>query len=381
MQGTDVPGDMTSGIEIDGSAEYELLRLFSRTELNEERAAQARVLLEEVLEWGYLSAIAGYHGVQSLLYYHLRRLAPELLAVEPLDRLRAIVGARSAHGLVLVHELGRLAGVFEREGLSVIAMKGPVLAQSIYGGIALRPFVDLDLVIDHARFDEADRILAGEGYECRALAPFQKRSYLFIHGQFTFWRRMASVGSALAVVDLHTAIMPPGYSYTESFDDLLKRSGTMRFGASEARTLEPVDLLEVLCYHGFKNRWDRLKYIADVAELLRATPDLNWDAVYARARAMRSSRVLWLGLALAERVLDAPVPERVSRDVRADRHVVSLSADIMERLPRQAHMKVEPYLDRVRLNILAQDSLLGRLRYGAYAAARRISELYIPEDG
>ena len=220
-------------------------------------------------------------------------------------------------------------GVFEREGLSVIAMKGPVLAQSVYGGIALRPFVDLDLVIDRARFGEAERVLTAEGYQCRALTPFQKRSYLFIHGQFTFWRRMASMGSALSVVDLHTAMMPPGYSYTEDFDSLVGRSRMMRFGTSEVRTLEPVDLLEVLCYHGFKNRWDRLKYIADVAELLRATPDLSWDAVYARARAMRSRRVLWLGLSLAEQVLDAPLPERVRRDVRADRHVVSLSRDLV----------------------------------------------------
>ena len=370
---------MTSGIEIEGRVEYDLLRLLSRTTLEGDQAAQAEALLREDLRWGYLGGIAGYHGVQPLLYYHLRRLAPELLAVEPLDRLRPVVGARSAHGLVLVHELGRLAGVFEREGLPVIAMKGPVLAQSVYGGIALRPFVDLDLVIDRARFEEAERVLVGEGYQCRALTPFQKRSYLFIHGQFTFWRRMASIGSALAVVDLHTAIMPPGYSYTEDFDSLVERSRVMQFGASDVRTLEPVDLLEVLCYHGFKNRWDRLKYVADVAELLRATPELSWDAVYARARAMRSRRVLWLGLSLAEQVLDAPLPERVRRDVRADRHVASLSRDLMERLPRQAHMRVEPYLDRVRLNILAQDSLLGRLRYGAYATARRVSELYIPE--
>lgn len=372
---------MTSGIENDGRLEYELLRLLSRTTLKAEQEAQAGALLQKDLRWGYLGGIAGYHGVQPLLYYHLKRLAPELLGVEPLDRLRAIVGARSAHGLVLVHELGRMAGVFEREGLSVIAMKGPVLAQSIYGGIALRPFVDLDLVIDRARFDEAERILAAEGYQCRSLTPFQKRSYLFIHGQFTFWRRITSVGSALAVIDLHTAIMPPGYSYTEDFEDLLRRSKPMRFGSAEAHTLESVDLLEVLCYHGFKNRWDRLKYIADVAELLRATPAMNWDAVYARARATRSSRVLWLGLSLAERTLDAPLPEAVRRDALANRHVKSLSDDIMERLPQQAHMRVEPYLDRVRLNILAQDSLLGRLRYSAYATARRISELYIPEDG
>ena len=136
----------------------------------------------------------------------------------------------------------------------------------------------------------------------------------------------------------------------------------------------------MLCYHGLKNRWDRLKYFADVAELLRTYPDLDWDTVYERARLMHSKRVLRLGLSLAHQLLDAPLPEAVALDARRDARVEALSTAIMERLPRQAHMRVEPYLDRVRLNILSQDSLVGGLRYGAYAAARRASELYLPDN-
>jgi hypothetical protein len=90
--------------------------------------------------------------------------------------------------------------------------------------------------------------------------------------------------------------------------------------------------------------------------------------------------VLRLGLALAHHLLEAPLPPETARDVERDRRVEALTTALLERLPKQAHMKVEPYLDRVRLNVLSQDGLAGRLRYGAYAAARRVSELYLPEN-
>jgi hypothetical protein len=238
--------------------------------------------------------------------------------------------------------------------------------------------VDLDLIVRRDHFERVEALLQSDGYRSQRLSPLQKGSYLYIHGQYTFWRRIASMGSAAAVLDIHTAIMPPGYSYEEDFDDLFARSGTVSVGGGDAHVLQREDLLHVLCYHGLKNRWDRLKYFCDVAEFLRAYPDLDWDTVYARARAMHSERVLRLGLSLAHRLLAAPLPENVARDAQRDKRAQALATAILERLPRQASMRVEPYWDRVRLNVLAQDGVAGGLRYGAYAAARRLTELYLP---
>lgn len=376
--------ETTSAVDVasvEGGSEYALLTLFSRKTLEGAQAVQARELLqEENLRWGYLMGLAGYHGVQPLLYYHLRREGLEFVPDEAFAKLRAVVGARSAHSIVLEHELGRLAGQFDAEGIPLLAVKGPVLAHSVYGSIALRPFVDLDLVVRRGDFERVEALLRSEGYDSGPLRPFQKASYLFIHGQYTFWRRLSDMGSAAAVLDIHTAIMPPGYSYTEDFDDLFARSQTRPIAGTDTHMLKREDLLQVLCYHGFKNRWDRIKYVCDVAEFLRACPDLDWDIVYGRADAMRSKRVLRLGLSIAQQLLDAPLPDRVARDVAGDGRVRALSSAILERLPKQAHMRVEPYSERVRLNVLAQDSLLGGLRYGAYAAVRRVSRLYIPEN-
>ena len=359
--------------------EYELLVLTSRTELGESQATRVRELLEtETIQWRYLLRLAGYHGMQPLLYYHLRD--QENVPSETIAQLRNVVGARSAHSLVLTQELGRLAGLFERKGLPMLAVKGPVLAHSVYGGVALRPFSDLDLIIRRSDFDRVDELLHDEGYGSPSLTPFQKASYLYIHGQYSFWRRVASMGSAAVFLDVHTAIMPPGYSYSEDFDTLFARSLTRPMAGTETHVLEREDLLQVLCYHGLKNRWDRIKYICDVAEFLRAYPDLDWDTVFRRARTMHSERVLRLGLSLPMRLLQAPLPPEIARDVRRDRRAEALSATLLERLPKQAHMEVEPYLDRVRLNVLSQDGISGGLRYGAYAAARRVSELYLPEN-
>jgi hypothetical protein len=365
--------------ELAGRSEYEVLVLSSRTELDEPQSAQLQALLREgTIRWRYLMRLAGYHGIQPLLYYHLRE--QEDVPGDILAQLRSVVGARSAHSLVLTQELGRLGELFEREGIPLLAVKGPVLAHTVYGGVALRPFADLDLVIRRDDFDRVDELLHGEGYGSASLTPFQKASYLFIHGQYSFWRRVASMGSAAVFLDVHTAIMPPGYSYAEDFDDLYARSIALPMAGTDVHALEREDLLQVLCYHGLKNRWDRLKYICDVAEFLRTYPDLDWNTVHARARAMHSERVLRLGLSLAHRLLGAPLPPEIARDVEGDRRVEALTEALLGRLPQQAHMEVEPYLDRVRLNVLSQDGLAGGLRYGAYAAARRVSELYLPEN-
>jgi hypothetical protein len=371
---------MAGADDVRGRSEYELLSLLSRTVLEGAQRERAEELLGTgKIDWGYLTHIAGYHGVQPLLYYQLRSMAAESVDEGTLNKLRRVVGARSAHSMMLENELGQLAGFFAEEGVPLLAIKGPVLAQSVYRSVALRPFVDLDLVVRRDDFRRVEALLQSREYRDLPLNPFQKASYLFIHGQYTFWRRVAGMGAAV-VLDIHTAIMPPGYSYAEDFDDLFARSTTLPMAGTETHMLEREDLLMVLCYHGLKNRWDRLKYICDVAESIRAYPDLDWDTVYGRAHAMHSERVLRLGLALARRLLDAPLPGEIARDVQRDRRVGPLAAELMGRMPEQPHMKVEPYLDRVRLNVLAQDGVVGGLRYGGYAAARRVSELYIPGD-
>lgn len=361
--------------------EFQVLLQCSRTELRPEHIDRTEALLQApALNWGTLVATAGYHGVQALLYRNLRKVDNALLSEEHVKWLRGVIGTRSAHSLILVSEMGRLVRLLGDEGLPFIAVKGPVLALGPYGEIGMRPFVDLDLIIDGKDYARLEAVLAADGYTSKPMSGFQKTSYLYVHGQYSFWRRLDHVAKAYAFLDVHTAVMPPGYSFFHTFEELLERSQPMMIGGGEVATLKPEDLVQVLCFHGFKARWDRLKYVTDLAEVIRAYPELDWDEVYGQMDAMHSRRTLQLNLYLASILLDAPLPDAVRRDVLGTPQVKALGDQLAERMPQQAYMKVEPYRERVRVNMSGQDSLRGKMRYGAYAAVRRLAELYMPKS-
>ena len=64
-------------------------------------------------------------------------------------------------------------------------------------------------------------------------------------------------------------------------------------------------------------------------KLLRSHPDLDWERIFANATAWHCQRLMHMGLALAHRVLDAPIPESVYARYSTDADVRMLS----ERMP------------------------------------------------
>ena len=62
--------------------------------------------------------------------------------------------------------------------------------------------------------------------------------------------------------------------------------------------MAPEELLIILCVHGSKHAWERLKWVVDVAELLRSQR-LNWKRVFSTATKWKCRRMALLGLAFA----------------------------------------------------------------------------------
>jgi hypothetical protein len=263
-------------------------------------------------------------------------------------------------------------------GFRTIALKGAPLAQQVYGSLALRPYVDLDLLIAPADYPAVDEMLTADGFASPALSPLRKRVYVGIHRQYSYVR-VTQIGpsQSLTPIDLHTGIMPPGYACDLPFDSLWQRGRTLGVMGKEVMTPGPEDLLLILCYHGFKNRWDRLKYVCDVGKII-SVEHIDWTSLLRRAGNAGGRRVLLLGVMLADRLVRAPVPDDIRAATASEPNIARLADDIVARLPHQAHMRVEPYMDRLKLNLLGQDGPAGWARYSAYALFRRASELILP---
>jgi len=67
-----------------------------------------------------------------------------------------------------------------------------------------------------------------------------------------------------------------------------------------------------------RHRWERLTWLCDVAEIMRLRPEMDWDVVIARSQVLICQRMLFLGVLLAHRLLDAPLPIAILQKMQAN---------------------------------------------------------------
>src|SRR6476469_7955692 len=96
------------------------------------------------VDWDYLFQLARRHSIVPLVYFQLDHA---LVPSEVLSKFKQQYIENSARNTVLTAELCRLINLFRDAGIEVIPYKGPVLALFAYGDIALRRFVDLDVIV------------------------------------------------------------------------------------------------------------------------------------------------------------------------------------------------------------------------------------------
>jgi hypothetical protein len=201
-----------------------------------------------------------------------------------------------------------------------VVIKGPALAVSVYGDLSSRPFGDVDIVVSPSARSTACDLLSSRGYLPMPFVPprWQEAWRRSTHEQL--FRREDSP----LLVDLHWELTAPGYSYSMRLEDARPRLVRVSLGPCEVSTLGPVDNLLFLCGHGLKHNWGALSWLVDLAELVRGQPSLDWDAVHRWSRVFGRRRPVQLGLHLAHRLLEAPVPAEVLADGERDPEVAAL---------------------------------------------------------
>src|SRR5690606_15715096 len=132
-------------------------------------------------------------------------------------------------------------------------------------------------------------------------------------------------------LELHWALAMRHPLGALTLDALREGAGTVELEGLRARTFAPEDLTLALCLHGARHMWERLAWLCDLRELLRCAR-LDWDRLLARASRCGGRRVLLLGLHLAGRQLDAPLPETVRALAAADPAVPRLAEEALAQM-------------------------------------------------
>jgi hypothetical protein len=307
--------------------EKRLLVCCARSEMPPAIAEEIRLIAAGPLDWKYLFREAAENAVTPLLARHLPGCAPDAPGRE-LQVLKDAAHANVARSLVLTAELIRLLDFFRSADILAIPYKGPVLAAQAYGDLTLREFGDVDMVMRQHDIMAAHKMMVSLGYCTPSMGRFSvDESSAIVPGEYSYRDQARKL-----IVELHTERTLRHFPVAPDIDLLARRLVPVLLSGREVRTFAPEEGLTFLAVHGSKDLWERLSWVVDIAEMVRAHPALDWDLAFAFARSVHAERMLDLALILAVQLLDARVPAEVRNSIRRDSTTVALAREFQLRL-------------------------------------------------
>ena len=348
--------------EMPFSPEHRLLLCCARLRLT----ATDRKLLRDLssspsLDWAEVIKETQRQCIVPLVYHHLHAACADLTPPDVLRQLRAEYLHAAARSMALAAELREITQLLEIEGVGALPYKGPVLALQAYGDIALRSFTDLDLIVRPRDIKKAREILACRGYlPLENLTSSQERAVLKLEHNLPL---ISSAGDI--VVELHWRIAPMAFSFPMPMEGLWERAVPVRLGGQVVSGISVDDLMILLPVHGTRHAWSAIEWVTGIAELMRQPNSVCWNRVIRDAEHLRVGRIVRLAVALANRLLDAPIPDTVARWIDQDTRIPSLVRWVAARLFVPADLSSATQQRAVfQFEMAVKDGIRERLRDG-----------------
>jgi hypothetical protein len=234
---------------------------------------------------------------------------------------RALYRAMTARTLLLVAENRRLLASMQAAGVEALPVKGPTLAEQLYGQAALRDYDDLDYVVAREQVAAAGRVVESCGYECAESPARQERllrSRDWFAREFTYTRRVADVD---VTVELHWDVFP--------------EAELSLMGA------QPEDEALYLAQHGGRHLWTPVRFLCDLRDWIEAHQStFDWQRLAGHAGAQRLRRLTAAALVLQREMLAGVEVPAVARA-----QFGAVDAGLLQRLKRRIERNVEPQAD------------------------------------
>ena len=322
-------------LEKEKRSEVKLLLYCVRSYIDTMTAEKIENLSNENIDWELFLRLASHNGTIALCYHALNDTCPNAVPPAIFEQLRHRYQQYTLNNIFFTKELLKLLKLFEENNIPAFPYKGPVLASSVYRDLSLRYFCDLDILIRPEDFIQVKNLLIAKGYETVAVKDIQEADNLRSDSVREFIRKDGKV-----VIDLHWYITPKFFPFLVSFESLWKRRQQESILGQSVWTLSPEDLLLILCVHGSKECWHKLKWIVDIAQTISAYPNLNWKQVLTQANLFHSKRMLFMGLFLANSLLRAKIPLSVLSQAQQEPIIYFLSREVYQQLFEQSTKKL-----------------------------------------
>lgn len=369
------------------ASEREILFCCSRSCIDEFIREKLRELVQNHLDWRYLRDAARNNAMGPLLYHHLQEECSDLIPSTTLNQLRDDVQALLVHSENCLAQLFEILDLFKAHQIPVIPFKGLTFAFYVHSTLSLRVSGDIDLLVHREDFLRAKNLLICHGY----------RDGFFGHAEVSTVQAQLGPPSGRVSVDLHYGLTPH-YMYTDrelsdkgsilnrrdwgrldttstywffflDCEPLWARLRPLTIAGRTVHVFAPEDMLLVAIINGIKENWRKIKYVTDIADLIRAHPEMDWNYLFGQVRFLRCERRFLLALSLAHELCGMPLPNEILKVVSASPTLRSMTEQVRY---RNCLAKYSPDNQEFRLlsELLTTDNLGDMARYLFFIARR-----------
>lgn len=180
-------------------------------------------------------------------------------------------------------QLKGLLRAFHQAGIVVVPLKGPLLAERLYGSTTLRMNRDLDVLVGKVDIARAEAVLAELGFTPGAEDDYHRP-----------WYRLT------ATVELHWDVENP-LAFDFEVESAIRDAHPAEFQGEPCLQLAPEDELAFLCLHAARHRYERLCLVLDLQLAFEKLPALA-NSRQPRSEVVAMNGLITLGLAMARRL-------------------------------------------------------------------------------
>lgn len=213
------------------------------------------------IDWNTFLELVYHHRLYPLVYTKMKRIGLEV-PERVLDKLKKQYQENTYRMLNLCSEMERVVNALETEQIKTLVLKGPVLAESLYGDLSLRTSKDLDIFVPIDELDHVKDLLMKKGY------VFKKDLPPVLNEWKWRWHHVSCIHHQSAIqIEIHWRLSHDS-GKEPSFDELWTRRRLSNLTSKPVYFLGNEDLFLYLITHGSRHGWNRLRWLVDIDKML-----------------------------------------------------------------------------------------------------------------
>lgn len=253
------------------------------------------------IDWELFLQLAMHHRIYPLVYSKLNKIDIEFVPLYVIQTLYQEYKENTFQMLHLSGEMERVSKLFTENNIRLLFLKGPAIAADIYGDISLRTSKDLDILIPITDLKKAEQLLLNCGYEKEETSPVStKRKWGSIHVSYYHSQKKIQI-------EIHWRLYRPP-AKEPNFDELWKRKRISKLTSYPVYLFGKDDLFLYLVNHGAKHGWFRLRWLADIDQIIRKSNITKENYSFQKKYQLH---LIGQALILASQLFETPIHEEI----------------------------------------------------------------------